>query len=84
MILISHILIALTSLSCSVFAYVAPTKQRLHLSYGLVAATIASGTVLILQSAGHMLEACTMGLLFVGVSLVAAVAAQRKLAVQHD
>jgi hypothetical protein len=84
MILIAHILIALTSLGFSLFVYVAPSRQRLHISYGLVAATIISGTALVLQSAGHMLEACTMGLLFVGVSLVAAAAAHRKLAVQHD
>jgi hypothetical protein len=45
---------------------VAPGKKGLRLSYALLALTLASGTFLVVSAGTHILQACTMGLLYTG------------------
>jgi hypothetical protein len=80
MILILHVLAALTSVAFTAFTFFAPTKIKLRVSYALTATTIASGTYLVATSPAHMLEACTVGLLYVGIVLAGTLAARAKLA----
>lgn len=77
--LLLHIIIALASLGMTAFAYVNPSARHIQVSVGLVGLTVASGTYLVLSMPAHLVEVCFMGLLFVGVSLVGIVAANRKL-----
>lgn len=61
------------------FAYVNPSARHIQISVGFVGLTVVSGSYLIWKMPAHMVEACAMGLLFVGVSLIGIVAAHRKL-----
>ena len=80
MALIIHILIALGSIAVATAAYFYPSQSKLSLSYGLVAATLASGSYLVLANPAHMVQACTTGLIYLGAVSVAIISAHRKLA----
>jgi hypothetical protein len=72
-------MVALTSIAYSAFVFLSPSKTRLQVSYGLVAATLASGTYLVLSTHSPMLQACMMGLIYTGGVLAALVSARHKL-----
>jgi hypothetical protein len=80
--LLLHICIALASVGLTTYTFFSPSKSALFASYGLVAATIASGTILIVRNPAHMLEVCTMGLVYVAGVSVGLVFAHRKLAAE--
>jgi len=83
MIVLLHVLIALASIAHATHTFFRPSQYKLYGSYGLIAATIVSGTVLIVASSGHMLESCTMGLLYIAGVSVLTVKAHTRLAVQR-
>ncbi len=78
MLLLSHIIIALISLGIAAFLLARPSKNLVKVELGFIAATLASGTVLVFQGASlwHM---CLSGLLFTSLSTAAVVAANRRL-----
>ncbi len=78
-----HIIIALASIGSTTYLFVAPTRAKFQASYSLVAATIASGTFLVIVNPAHMVQACMAGLLYISVVLTAIIAAQRKFAKQE-
>ena len=80
MILILHILIALSSLGFSAYVFFAPSKQKLRVSYALTGLTLATGTYLVAQAPAHLPQACMSGLIYLAVILAATWAAHRKLA----
>ncbi|MDB5161150.1 MAG: hypothetical protein JWO96_530 [Candidatus Saccharibacteria bacterium] len=82
MIVLLHVLIALTSVAFSTYLYISPSVTKLKSSYGLVASTLISGTYLVVSTKAHMLQACMTGLLYCGFVFAAIAAARRKLAVQ--
>lgn len=82
MALLTHIIIAISSVLFTAYVWVRPSQRNIRVSYVLLALTIASGTYLVVSLQASMLHACLMGLLFVGMILVGTVAAQRKLAAQ--
>jgi len=79
MILLFHIVVALTSLAYSGYLFFKPSKSGLNIAYALVAATLASGTYLVVGS-GHLVSACVSGLVYLAFVLPAIVAARNKLA----
>jgi hypothetical protein len=80
MVLLTHILIALTSVALSTSLLFSPSHFRLYVSYGLITATFLSGTLLVLSTRQHMLETCLVGLAYSAFTLVATVVATRTLA----
>jgi hypothetical protein len=84
MILVAHILIALTSVAFATYAFFAPTSRKIATSYGLIAATLVSGTFLVLSTNASMIHACTTGLVYALSVSVVTYAAQRKLATVHS
>jgi len=82
MLILIHVLIALSSVGLTTYAFFAPSKTKLHASYALVGATLASGTVLVASNPVHITQACTTGLFYVGVMTVSLVAVHHKLAQQ--
>jgi hypothetical protein len=54
--------------------------MKLRVAYGLVGATLASGFYLVWSEPAHMIEACTVGLFYIGVVSLGIVAARSKLA----
>jgi hypothetical protein len=71
MILVAHILIALSSVVYTTYVFVAPSEARLKLSYGLIAATVGSGTLLVISMPSHLVSACYSGLAYLAIMLVA-------------
>jgi len=75
MILPLHVFIALLSVIVSGLTYARPARKHFNVSYALVAGTLLTGTILVLQSPSHLGMACMSGLVylaFVGAMLVAA------------
>jgi hypothetical protein len=66
MILLIHILAALTSLLVCGTAYLRPSRRLLNASYGLVGLTLASGTYMAVHGPAHILSVCLSGLLYLG------------------
>ena len=83
MILVTHILIALTSLVATTLLYISPSHKRLNISYALIAATLASGTVLVVETKSSMLSSCISGLVYLGIALTGALLGRKKLAKQE-
>lgn len=82
MAILLHVLIALTSLVYAGYVYFSPSKTKLYAAYGLVALTLISGTYLVVTMNTPLLQACSTGLLYLGVVLSGLLAAHRKLATQ--
>lgn len=79
MILISHIIIALSSIVLSAYLMVRPKASLLKASYVLVALTLTTGTVLIFNGA-NVLHTCLSGLIYSLVVAGATEVARRRLA----
>ena len=80
MILAAHVIIALLSLAYGTVVFFFPSNAKLHALYGLVGATLASGSYLVWSNPAHLAQACTSGLIYLGAVAVAIVAARHKLA----
>jgi hypothetical protein len=74
--LITHIIIALASLATATLTLAAPTGLKFRASYILVAATVLSGTYLVWTQPAHLMQACTSGLVYLGLVTAAIVAAR--------
>ncbi len=83
MILLTHILIALTSLVITAYAFVSPSQATLRASYALVALTIATGTYVAVANPMHIAQACVSGLVYTGVVMATLVATRRKLSLNR-
>lgn len=79
MILLVHILIAVSSVAFAAYGFFFPSTIRLRISYGLIAATLISGTYLVWTAPAHMVQACTAGLFYTGIMIAATLAVRRKL-----
>lgn len=79
MLLITHIIIALTSIIMTGLAYISPSRNKLQTSYGLVGLTLASGTVLVVTTHSPLLSSCMTGLVYLGIVMSGIMFARRKL-----
>jgi len=79
MVLILHIIIALTSIAYTTLTYFTPSKNKLRASWALAALTIASGTWLVISTHSALLQSCMTGLAYLAVVSVGIIAAQHKL-----
>lgn len=82
MILIAHIVIALSSIIFASVLLASPSRAKVFVNYGFITATIASGTYLIITTGANILSACATGLGYLAVVAVLTALAQRKLASQ--
>ncbi|MFI5275502.1 MAG: hypothetical protein ACHQT5_01630 [Candidatus Saccharimonadales bacterium] len=83
MILLIHIIVALSSIVTSTFSFLQPSKAKVRCTYGLILLTLASGTYLVWSTHSPLLSSCITGLLYLGVALSGVLGAQRKLAAEH-
>jgi len=79
MILIAHILIALSSLAMAAVVYIAPSQTKLRINYGLIIGTLTSGTYLVISSHSGLVSACTTGLIYLAAVSLGTVLARQKL-----
>lgn len=79
MIILLHVIIALTSLAIAGFAFFKPTTKKLVTSYGFIGATVATGSYLIMTTPSHLLQSCMTGLVYLTVVTIATVYAHLRL-----
>lgn len=79
MILITHIIIATASIVFASYMLARPSTTKLHVNYGLIAATVASGTYLIVITGTPLLSVCSTGLIYCLAVVPASLIAKRKL-----
>ena len=83
MIVFIHVAIAIFSMVMVSVAYARPTANKINTSYGLVALTVLSGSYMMVATSVNMLQACTSGLVYIGIVTAGIVATQMKLARIH-
>ena len=76
--IVIHVLIALSSIVYSGYVYLHPTKARFNISYALVAATLVTGTGLVVANPSHMVSACFTGIVYLVFMTVGSVSAHKK------
>lgn len=79
MLLLLHVIIALAGLVFTAVTFFAPSRTRINAAFGFLAATIASGTALVVVLQASMLRACISGLLYTAIIFLGIFAAQRRL-----
>lgn len=79
MIILIHVLIAITSIVVSSITFMRPTIKKLFVSYGFIFATIFSGTYLVVTTPSHILQSCLTGLVYLTIVSVATVSSHVRL-----
>ncbi len=69
MIILLHVIIAITSIICTTALAFAPSKRKMHLSQALIALTLASGTYLVISMHASLVSSCITGLTYLAVAL---------------
>jgi len=69
--LVSHIAIALSSVAWATYVLLQPSMKKITVSYGMIGATLVTGTVLVVLSSRSILASCLTGLVYaVGMTCV--------------
>jgi hypothetical protein len=79
MIVLLHVLIALSSIAWTSYLYLAPSKHKFYAAYGLIAATLASGAYLVISTGSPLLSSCVTGLVYLGIVSSGVIASSKKL-----
>ncbi len=82
MLLIAHIIIALSGVFYALYAFFYPTPGKIKTVYALVGLTVLSGVLLIAQKPAVMRHVCVSGLIYVGAMLAGTYLTGRKLSKQ--
>lgn len=82
MLLVVHIIIALSSILAGAIIMVKPTQNRVILNYGLIGATLTTGTYLVFSTGAHLMQACVSGLVYTSIVTFFTLQARKKLASQ--
>lgn len=82
MIILIHVLIALSSVLFSALSFINPTRLKLKTSYALIASTLISGTFLVVSAQASLLRTCVSGLVFVTATSIVTYFSRNKLASQ--
>lgn len=67
MILVLHIIVALSSIIFTGVAAWRPSYGKLHVAYGLAGATLATGSYLVVTTPSHLVQACISGLIYFAI-----------------
>lgn len=84
MILLLHVAIALSSIIFTTYTYIKPSKTKLNTCYGFIAATLASGTYLVISTHSPMLSSCASGLIYITAVSFGIIPARKKLAKEQN
>jgi hypothetical protein len=84
MLLVLHILVALSGIVMSSFSLISPSLPKIRFSYGLVMLTVLSGAVIVITKHLSILSVCLSGLLYVGFTVSGLIAASHRLAKQSQ
>ena len=84
MLMVIHIVLALSALAVSTAANFSPSNDKLRTSYGLAVGTLASGVSLIFVNHANVLRTCLTGIVFFGVVSILNELARKHLATQRE
>lgn len=84
MLVLVHVMIALSSMAYTTYLYIRPSKRRFHVAYGLITATLGSGTYLVISTHSPLLSSCMAGLIYLGAVSAGVYAASRRFALAED
>lgn len=79
MIIAIHVLIALTSILLAASVVLRPSMRLFIVHYSFVAATIATGSYLLVAYPAHLAQSCAVGLVYLGVATTLSVFGQLRL-----
>ena len=77
--LFPHILLAILSILWVTFTLYRPARERLQFSYIMAGAVLLSGAGLTLTTGQNIVQSCVMGLFYLGVVMLGAHAARKRL-----
>lgn len=77
--LISHIIIALSSIAWASIVAIRPSYQKIYVSYAFIGTTLVSGTALVLLSSRPLLASCLTGLVYVTGMTIATIIAHVRI-----
>ena len=80
MLVVAHVIIALSSLIYTGYVFFSPSKTKIYGAYGFIAATLISGGLLVYVTHANLISACVTGLFYLGVVAIGIIATHRKLA----
>lgn len=83
MLIIAHVVLALSALGVSTAGFFKPSPNRLRISYGLAAGTLGTGVLLIVIAQAGILRTCLSGIMFFGIVSLLNELARRKFALQN-
>lgn len=84
MVLIIHIIAALSSVGLTGINYIWPSKVRMKVDYGLVALTLVTAVYLIWTNPKDLISSCISGVTYFTIVLIGILATQRKMARIHE
>lgn len=84
MLILIHVVLALTALGISAYNVFKPVISRLKTSYALAGGTLASGVLLIVINHASILRTCVSGIVFFGVVTAMNELARQRLASNSD
>ena len=79
MIVLLHVIIAISSIALASFTFFKPSTKKLLVSYGFMIATVGSGTYLLLATGADMLKTCLSGLAYLTITLFITIATHYKM-----
>ncbi len=79
MILLIHIVIAISSVVYTIYLFLSPSRAKLRYSYLLVALTFVSGGFLVFAKPASLTQTCVTGLAYLAVMAVGIAAVRAKL-----
>lgn len=79
MLLVFHIVVALTSLAWATYLFFRPSYNKLHASYALTGLTLASGTALVITTHANLVSSCLTGIIYLAVITPVTIFARQKL-----
>jgi len=80
MIVLIHVVIALSSIVMATYGVFRPSKKSLHINYGLIGLTFASGTIVALTYHVGLVKTCSDGLIYLAVVTSGVLVSSKKLA----
>lgn len=84
MVVLLHVIIALASVITASLLFFRPSVKAMKVSYALILGTVASGSYLVVTSPSHIIEVCTVGLVYTAIVFAATAATRVKLARQKQ
>ncbi len=84
MLVLVHVIIALSSVVYTSYLFFRPSTAKFRVSYGLIASTLASGTYLVIRTHSPLLQACTTGLAYIVIVSIGLAAAHHRFTTQAN